>query len=95
MITYSQPQFSRTERNCRNAVKQEDLRANMMDRACITPCSAHVPGKRVESFGKSDTLCKNVLTFHAFDGILVLARKEVPHTLMCTCVIACDDTFHK
>ena len=75
---HAQPQISRTERNCRNTVQSDDLRAKMINRTCISPCPAHVTRKRVESFGKSDTLCKNVLTFHTFDGILILARKEVP-----------------
>ena len=75
---HAQPQISRTERNCRNKIETDDLRAKMMDRMCISPYPAHVFRKCVESFGKSDTLCKNVLTFHTFDGILVLARKEVP-----------------
>ena len=74
----AKPQISRTARNCRNQIETENLRVKMMDEACISPYPAHVFRKRVESFVKSDTLCKNVLTFHTFDGILILARKEVP-----------------
>ena len=73
-----QPQFSRIERKCRKAVKREDLLVKMIVRTCISPYPTHVTHKCVESFGKSDTLCKNFLTFRAFDGILILARKEVP-----------------
>ena len=73
-----QPQFSRTQRNCRNAIEQDDLRAKMIDLACNSPYPVHALRKRIESFGKSDILCKNVLTFNTFDGILILARKEAP-----------------
>ena len=73
------PQKSRAERICRKVIEIDYLRVKTIDRACISLYPAHVLRKCVESFGKSDTLCKKFLTFRTFDGILILARKEVPH----------------